>query len=585
MIILIQAHLLKSQAPIAFSSNQKQSLNIWPSCYILEDKNNSLRVDDLIKDSLNYLFNSTKGLSPTFGFTSSSYWLKFKVRSINSGHAFFLTLERVSLWEADLFTANTKGEIKVEHLGVNTPFAKRPFESKFSVCELQPHGTQTYYLKVRAITSLFIPIYLESSQSLASKLSKIDLFNGLYVGTFILIILYNLSALFIRKQRIYSWYLFYVICLFIYQGLFNTGLGFQYLWPNWPGINKYYVVASSMVGISMIAFSAAFLETKENLNKFHPPLFILSAGFLFLMVLSLSGYHLSSNKYFIWVLTPTFIYVVTIAIISMRKGNTNGRFYLAGWGVLLIFYFIFTLWLNGFMGDSIIGHRALFLGSFFEMIFWFTAVSDKVNLSRKTRDEQQKGLRKEVARDFHDELGNQAARMINYVGLLRIRGNIGQEIYETLSLHAQNILDGAKDFVWALDPINDNLNNVIIHLKDFGEHLLSEKNMFFRFYKLGDLNVNLPYGHSRQINLIFREAITNAFKHSNAAAVEMRVEIEKNSAVIILKDNGNGTDHKIIQASKRGIENIRIRSQKIGATVEIISSKNGTSLYLTIQTL
>lgn len=234
------------------------------------------------------------------------------------------------------------------------------------------------------------------------------------------------------------------------------------------------------------------------------------------------------------------------------------------------------------MGESEFGHRALFVGSFLEMIFWFSAVSDKANLTRKTRESQEKMLRREVARDFHDELGNQAARLINYVGLLRIRGNIPAEIYETMSTYAQNILDGAKDFVWSLDPVNDDLNNVIIHLKDFGEHLLSEKDISFRFFGQLNSRVDLAYGHSRQINLIFKEAITNAFKHSCATSVEMSVLIQNKIAKIILKDNGIGVSEEVIRNSTRGIGNIRARSRKINTFIEICSGKEGTTLTLTI---
>jgi signal transduction histidine kinase len=565
--------------------NHKETLNIWPFCEILEDKQNSYSIANILRDSSSLPFKSTEGIPPTFGFTSSSYWIKFKTNPTKFNSNVYLTIERTSLWEAELYFIEENGQIRQEHLGVNTPFKERSFRSKFAISRLGSSRDGTYYLKVRAITSLFIPIFFDSDQSLADKLTKVDLFNGLYVGIFLTIILYNAFALVFRKKGIYGWYLFYVFSLFVYQGLFNTGIGFEYIWPNCPEINKYYVISSSMFGISMIAFSAAFLDTREDMPKLHRPLFPLIAGFTVIIIASIMGFYLFSRKYFFWVLIPTFVYLFFIGVTSSRRGNINARFYLAGWGILLMFYFIFIVWLNGFIGESSIGHNALFLGSFFEMIFWFSAVSDRVNLSRKVEQDQEKKFRREAARDFHDEFGNQAARLISYVGLQRIRGNLTVDVYERLNTYAQNILDGAKDFVWALDPLNDNLRNTIIHLKDFGERLFSEKDITFRFYKLGNDNVNLPSGHSRQINLIFKEAITNSFKHSMASAVEMRVEINKRSAEIILKDNGRGMDNKIIHTSTRGLENIRTRSKKIGAELEIIATKNGTSLYLRIQTL
>jgi signal transduction histidine kinase len=585
LFLISQFLISNAQSPVFISTDQKQTLNLWPYCQILEDKHNAYQINDLLNDSIHHVFKEAKGIPSTFGFTTSAYWIKFKTKSAKADGPVFLTIERVSLWEAELFSIDAVGRIKQEHLGVNVPYQSKTFVSKFAICELANQGTHTYFLKVRAITSLFVPIYLDSIQSLSEKLTKVDLFNGVYLGIFFTLILYNLFAFLIRKQTIYGWYLFYVLTLFIYQGLFNTGLGFEYLWPNWPDINQHYVVASSLFGISMIAFSYNFLEVKENLNGFHLPLYLLGSCFGLLALTSLMGYSFQSSKYFFWVLMPTFIYLTIIGTVSLYRGNSNARLYLAGWGVLVIFYFLFTLWLNGFIGESGIGHRALFLGSFFEMIFWFSAVSDKVSLSRKAMEKEKSALRREVGRDFHDELGNRAARLINYVGLLRIRGNIAPEIYETISTHSQNILDGAKDFVWSLDPVNDNLNRVILHLKDFGEQLLSEKGISFRFYGHIDPIISLSSGHSRQINLIFKEAITNAFKHSQASEVEMSVEVQNKKARIILKDNGKGAPEEILQNSTRGIGNIRSRSRKINSTIEITSGTEGTILILTIPLL
>ncbi len=50
----------------------------------------------------------------------------------------------------------------------------------------------------------------------------------------------------------------------------------------------------------------------------------------------------------------------------------------------------------------------------------------------RIRQKEQDNLRKEIARDFHDEMGNQLTRIINYVSLLKLNGNgntSGQDLY------------------------------------------------------------------------------------------------------------------------------------------------------------
>lgn len=224
---------------------------------------------------------------------------------------------------------------------------------------------------------------------------------------------------------------------------------------------------------------------------------------------------------------------------------------------------------------------ALVIGIILISIYYFNRIKIQRALYIQEIKEQEKTrLRKEIARDFHDELGNQVARMINYISLLRIRGNLGSEIYTTLDEFSQRIITGAKDFVWTLDSSNDELGNVVIHLKDFGERLFSEKEIKFRFYGSLSKPVKIPIGFSRQINLIFKEAMTNAFKHSQASEIDFSVRINDCEIIITLHDNGIGITQTDIDDAQRGLSNIKVRATRIGGKIKIQSNGTGTILDL-----
>lgn len=212
---------------------------------------------------------------------------------------------------------------------------------------------------------------------------------------------------------------------------------------------------------------------------------------------------------------------------------------------------------------------------------------NKVKFKKKFAEHESKiaeqaTIRKEIARDFHDDLGNQMARMINYVGLLKIKNKLEQGPYETLSNYSQQILSGTKDFVWALDPSNDELNNLIIHLKDFGERMFYEKNIDFSFHGNLPEHLKLPLGYSRQVNLIFKEAMTNAFKHSNATQVELYLAIDKRKIQIKLQDNGVGILPNVLELAERGMDNMKTRAKRIDGNLRISSNGNGTLVELEI---
>ena len=202
-----------------------------------------------------------------------------------------------------------------------------------------------------------------------------------------------------------------------------------------------------------------------------------------------------------------------------------------------------------------------------------------LNLSRN--QEEQK-LRKEISRDFHDELGNDLARMSNYLILLQLRNEVKNDIYETLFLNTQKILVGAKDFIWTLDPENNDIANIVIHLKDFGERMFREKQIDFSF--LGEIpqEVKVPTGYSRQINLIFKEAMTNSFRHSQATEIAFGITKEQNKITLFLKDNGKGIPPDYSSATG-GLVNVRARANKIGADFYMKSDATETFIAVTFK--
>ncbi|NOT77249.1 MAG: hypothetical protein HOP08_20180 [Cyclobacteriaceae bacterium] len=226
---------------------------------------------------------------------------------------------------------------------------------------------------------------------------------------------------------------------------------------------------------------------------------------------------------------------------------------------------------------------ALLLGSF----ILFTLMRLRKNVSKaieieRIRQQEQESLRKEIARDFHDEMGNQLTRIINYVSLMRLSGNAnGTDLYHKVEESAKYLYNGTRDFIWAIDPVNDDLSKLFLHIRDFGEKLFEEKEIQFRaYYELKD-KVRLPYGFSREANLIFKEAMTNVFKHSGASNVSFSLYNLTDSYSMVLEDDGKGFDPETIRSN--GIKNIRSRAEKIQASLTIGKAEKGTGTRIELK--
>jgi signal transduction histidine kinase len=237
----------------------------------------------------------------------------------------------------------------------------------------------------------------------------------------------------------------------------------------------------------------------------------------------------------------------------------------------------------------IVGMLILFAGAV--TLILYLRVKQRVNqvvMLERIRVKEQETLRKEIARDFHDEMGNQLTRIINYVSLLKLNGaangnsnSNGHDLYTKVEDSAKYLYTGTRDFIWSIDPGNDELSKLFLHIRDFGEKLFEEKNINFRAFNEVKDKAKLPYGFSREANLIFKEAMTNAFKYSQANNVTLSLQRNDGGYDMAIEDDGVGFSTGDVQKSN-GLKNIRERSDRIHAVLRIQSSKNqGTKIVLT----
>jgi ligand-binding sensor domain-containing protein/signal transduction histidine kinase len=234
----------------------------------------------------------------------------------------------------------------------------------------------------------------------------------------------------------------------------------------------------------------------------------------------------------------------------------------------------------------IVGMFILFAGTI--TLILYLRVKNRVSklvMLERIRLREQETLRKEIARDFHDEMGNQLTRIINYVSLLKLNGSAKNgnqaDLYSKVEDSAKYLYTGTRDFIWSIDPGNDELSKLFLHIRDFGEKLFEEKNINFRAYNEVKDKCKLPYGFSREANLIFKEVMTNAFKYSAARNVSLSlVRMGEEAFEMSFEDDGVGFYTGDIEKSN-GLKNIRERADRIRALLRIQSSKNkGTRIVL-----
>ncbi len=207
-------------------------------------------------------------------------------------------------------------------------------------------------------------------------------------------------------------------------------------------------------------------------------------------------------------------------------------------------------------------------------------------LDRLRREEQAK-VRLRTAEDFHDEVGNKLTRINVLTNVLQKKvGDVGPDVKRIIGQIQDNtneLYGGTRDILWSLKPTSDNLAEILFRIRDFGGDLFQDTDIDFYFRGDDDTwrKYRLPMDVSRNLIMIFKEALNNILKYAKATNVTMEIEIrDRNALRIKLTDNGIGFDLEHTQKG-HGIDNMNVRAKRINGIL-YIDTKPGKGTITTL---
>ena len=205
----------------------------------------------------------------------------------------------------------------------------------------------------------------------------------------------------------------------------------------------------------------------------------------------------------------------------------------------------------------------------------------------KLRAEEQAKIRMRTAEDFHDEVGNKITRINVLTNVLKSKiGDVGPDIKRLFSQIEDNtgqLYSGTQDILWSLTPTNDNLYEILHRIRDFGGQLFEDTDTEFIFSGNDEKlrQFRLPLDISRNLIMIFKEALNNSLKYSKASKVKLEANLKgKDILQLVLSDNGVGFELQTVKQG-HGINNINVRAQRINGRL-YIDSKTGKGTMITL---
>ena len=200
-------------------------------------------------------------------------------------------------------------------------------------------------------------------------------------------------------------------------------------------------------------------------------------------------------------------------------------------------------------------------------------------------------MRARISRDLHDDMGStlQSISVMSEIARMKSTSVGSQEsipFIEKIGSASRDMVDKMNDIVWAVNPKNDNFENIILHMRAFGGELLAGKDIELHFKTDGDLNnIKLSMEKRKSFFLVYKEALNNAFKYSGAKNVNVEISKINHQLKLIVEDDGAGFDinEDRLKTGGNGLKNMNTRAAELNGNISITSEPgNGTKVSLTV---
>ena len=585
-----------SQRKIVIDDPNK-AVGIGREIEVFEDKTALLDFEEVHKRSdIDARFTQSIQPNPNFGVTASVIWARFTLQN-KSTQKLYLEVSEPVIDSIDIYRIDANNIVTHKKSGVYVPVSMRDLHTNFYLFDLNLSSEQTctYYIRFQNSLPMLFPlrvaplkVYFEDNQSK-------DLMQGIYLGIMLVMAIFNLFIYFTVRSREYIYYVIYVFsfaCFFSY----NKGIGHEFIWNNALWFNRITPIFIS----SGVSFGLLFANTFLDADRYFQASQKITKALIGLIILCLISHWLGlgsvSITFLHFVAFFIVIYVLMIATYIWIQGSQTALFFLIAWSVFLVSALIFIMQLSNILPSDNFTRNALQVGSALEVVLLSFALAYRINSDRKERTKYQaevirqlqanEQMRSRIARDLHDDIGS----TLSSIGILSqvVENQMSKssdsvkDMVRKIGESSQKVQRSLSDIVWTTKQTEDNFDNVLVKMKEFTSEMLELKDIFYNFNSDNLPDVKLSPSKQYNFYLIYKEAINNIVKYSNADEVTIDLNHKGNLLILNITDNGIGFDENNIKTGN-GLGNMRKRAESLGGEIEIHSKRTeGTKIKLEI---
>jgi signal transduction histidine kinase len=330
---------------------------------------------------------------PSFGFTSSAVWLRFRLPpNLRSDEELLLEIRNPPLDRIEFYAPfsdePTGSQYRRQIVGDTLPWGAREVKDRNYVFRLKARepANDEFYVRVASQGSMVMAAYLWRPDEFAMHSRTAQVTFGFFYGLLLALIFYNLMLFISIQDRLYLYYVLYGIASGMWLSA-SDGFMFEYLGPDggwWP--NNGFATCLALSLFFGAHFARSFLDTA----KFEPwsdrLLMTFTAIGAVLAICGATGWLVSYRGILSSISAIAILLAVTVLFVAVRAllaGYRAARFLLLAWAALLVSLIVYPLRNFGLLPETFLIAYSVHIGLALDLVLLSFALGDRVNLMKR----------------------------------------------------------------------------------------------------------------------------------------------------------------------------------------------------------
>lgn len=386
-----------ASVPVIILNEKTVNLSVAKQALILEDAEKKLTIEQVLTDTT-LSFQPTHNNVENLNFTSSGWWVRFKVKNeMEKEILFLLETARPVTNKAILYQVSGNRVIRTWYSGDNIPYDEHSFKHRKTMFKMQltDNSPKEFVMYLESDGEVItMPLIFWRTEDFMRYDYTNQLFQGLFYGVLIFVAIIYFFFYFALRSKAFLYYVMYVISMAMLQFSLD-GMAYQYFFPNSPYWADHFVLLSACLAVFFVLlFGNNYLKLPQYLPRMSSVyrFLIIVVGIIGLVSLipgpTFSPMYPAVNAVS---LLSTVLTLCTIIYMKSKKLPVDW-FFLLAFSLLVVSVVVFILGNFNVIENKVITEGALKVGSSMEIIFLSLSLAQKYREIQEQKEQAQAEL-------------------------------------------------------------------------------------------------------------------------------------------------------------------------------------------------